>query len=141
MTGIFTDFSMSRFVGFLIVLMTIGSCNFNWNPEHPQVTRGKNLYGKYCVECHGVNGKGVKSLMDLYDNVDLTKINQRRDSEEFPVLEIAKYIDGRQHYKDFGSRPMPMWGVDLMELEHTYNPDTARTNLGAIISYLITLQE
>lgn len=137
----YTDFRISRFIGFLIVLMTLGSCNFNWNPEHPQVTRGKNLFGKYCVECHGANGQGIKSLVDHYDKIDLTKINQRRDSDDFPVQEIAKYIDGRQHYKDFGSRPMPMWGVDLVELEHSYNPDTARTNLGAIISYLITLQE
>lgn len=123
------------------LLLPFLSCNFNFNPEHPQITRGKQLYNNYCIECHGANGKGIPALLDQYDTIDLTQIKARRDVEEFPVMEIAKYIDGRQHYKDFGSRPMPMWGVDLVTLEHAYNPDTARTNLGAIISYLIVLQE
>jgi len=54
---------------------------------------------------------------------------------------VAKYIDGRNHYKEFGPRPMPMWGVDLMSKEGNFDPDTARSNLAAIISYLITIQE
>jgi hypothetical protein len=125
----------------IIGFIFMASCNFNWNPEHPQITRGKTLYNNYCLECHGKDGKGIQAFMDQYETIDLTRIQQRRDLDEFPVMEIAKYIDGREHYKDFGPRPMPMWGVDLMTLEHAYDPDTARTNLGAIISYLITLQE
>lgn len=125
----------------IIIMFTLGSCNLNWNPEHPQITKGKSLYGKYCVECHGMNGKGIKELVGTYNEIDLTTINRRRDVDEFPVVEIAKYIDGRQHYKEFGTRPMPMWGVDMVTMENSFDPDTARTNLGAIISYLITLQE
>lgn len=124
-----------------LMLSFLGACNFKMNQEHPQVTKGKALYGKYCVECHDVSGKGIKELRAQFNNVDLTTINSRRNVDEFPVMEIAKYIDGRAHYKEIGPRPMPMWGVDMVALENEYNPDTARTNLGAIISYIITLQE
>ena len=125
----------------LTFIFLLPSCNIKLNQVHPQITKGNKLYTKYCLECHGVDGKGVESLKDHYDKLDLTKINLRRDLDEFPVTEIAKYIDGRNHFKELGPRPMPMWGVDLMEKEHQYDPDTARSNLGAIISYLITLQK
>ena len=124
----------------LIVLIT-GSCNLKWQREHPQITKGRTLYNKYCLDCHGPNGKGTKEFLKQYDNIDLTRINFRRGTDEFPIVEIAKYIDGRQHFKEVGSRPMPLWGVDMMSMENHYNPDTARSNLGAIISYLIKIQE
>ncbi len=125
---------------FLIAWLTINSCTPKLQQEHPQVTKGRVIYEKYCTECHGTNGKGVKAFQS-YQTIDLTKIMQRRDVDEFPVMEIARYIDGRQHAKETGSRLMPMWGVDLAKREHQYDPDTARSNMGAIISYLITLQE
>jgi hypothetical protein len=133
--------SLMQIISLTLLLFLTASCNFRWQSEHPQITKGRSLYNKYCLDCHGPDGRGTQELLKQYDNIDLTRINQRRDIDEFPVIEIARYIDGRQHFKEFGPRPMPMWGVDMMTLEHQYNPDTARSNLGAIISYLIKLQE
>lgn len=132
----------SNFLQFLffITLMTLIACNPKLQQEHPQITKGRTIYMKYCTECHGVNGKGVKAFQS-YQTIDLTKIMQRREVQDFPVVEIAKYIDGRQHAKEVGTRLMPMWGVDLAKLENQYNPDTTISNLGAMISYLITIQE
>jgi hypothetical protein len=124
-----------------VIVLLLGSCHLNLNEEHPQITKGRILYQKYCTECHGKNGRGIADLRKQYETIDLTRIKTRRDVDEFPVEEIARYIDGRNHYKEFGPRPMPMWGVDLMALESQYDPDTAQTNLGAIISYLISIQE
>lgn len=129
------------FSALIFSLLVLNACNMKLNQEHPQITKGDILFQKYCVECHGKNGEGIAELKKQYDNIDLTRINIRRDMEEFPVDEIARYIDGRNHYKEFGPRPMPMWGVDLMAREHEFNPDSARTNLGAIISYLIKIQK
>lgn len=130
-----------KIVIIFIFLILLSSCNFKLNQEHPQITKGEILYQKYCLECHGKDGEGIKELKANYNNVDLTRINLRRDLDEFPVNEIARYIDGRNHYKEFGPRPMPMWGVDLMTKEQQFNPDSTRTNLGAIISYLIKIQK
>lgn len=124
-------------LGFLLVLK---ACSPTIIKSQSQIKRGENLYMKYCVDCHDSNAKGIAEFQTKYDSIDLTKINYRRQVEEFPVKEIALYLDGRQHYKDFGDRVMPMWGVSMMEKENNYNPDTARVNLGALISYLITLQ-
>ena len=123
------------------VVTVLGSCHLKLNQEHPQITKGHKLYLKYCTECHAADGKGISDLREHYSKVDLTQINHRRNVEEFPIDEVAKYIDGRNHYKEFGPRPMPMWGVDLMSKEGNFDPDTARSNLAAIISYLITFQE
>lgn len=133
--------NISLIASLVLVLFLLPSCNLKLNQVHPQISKGNKLYTKYCLECHAEDGKGIETLKEHYNKIDLTKINERRDLDEFPVIEIAKYIDGRNHYKEFGPRSMPMWGVDLMEKEQQYNPDTARSNLGAIISYLITLQE
>jgi len=127
----------------LVLFLVFGlyGCQGLKNQEHPQITKGRALYKKYCTECHGIDAKGSPAFSGQYKTIDLTQINKRRDVDEFPVMEIARYIDGRQHFRDTGPRPMPMWGVDMMNMEHQYNPDTARTNMGALISYLITLQE
>ena len=132
---------LSSFLFLFIIILGSASCKMKLNEEHPQITKGAKLYNKYCIECHAADGKGTPNLREHYSKIDLTKINYRRDLEEFPIMEIAKYIDGRNHYKEFGSRQMPMWGVDLVSGESAYNPDTARTNMGAILSYLIKIQE
>lgn len=142
MKNITSRFRRSLFlatISFMLILLS--SCQGLKNQEHPQITKGRALFGKYCTECHGVNGKGAPALIGQYSTIDLTKIMERRDVDEFPVMEIAQYIDGRNHFKEFGPRTMPMWGVDMMNMEHQFNPDTARSNLGALISYLITLQK
>jgi hypothetical protein len=126
---------------FIVVMLLLSSCNIKLNKEHPQITKGEMLYQKYCLECHAQDGEGIKELKAHYDKIDLTRINLRRDLDEFPVNEIARYIDGRTHYKEFGPRPMPMWGVDLMAKENQFNPDSTKSNLGAIISYLIKIQK
>ena len=132
---------LSSIVLFLIIQYAISSCNVRMNKEHPQIIKGETLYKKYCLECHAIDGKGTESFKEHYTKIDLTKINVRRDVDEFPIMEIARYIDGRSHFKEFGERAMPMWGLDLMSKESSFNPDTARSNMGAIISYLIKIQD
>lgn len=134
--------SIKNILLMIMLVFTYSACsNIKMSNEQPQVTKGKQLFGKYCVDCHGVDGRGIPGMVDKYKATNLTLINMRRGVEEFPIEEIAKYIDGREHVKNTGERMMPIWGVDLVAMEANYNPDTARSNMGALLSYLIRIQE
>ena len=78
---------------------------------------GQRLYLKYCGACHGLEGKGdgVVSQLMRPQPTDLTQI-AKQNKGEFPLLQIAKIIDGRESRRAHGDPDMPVWG-ELLKSE------------------------
>ena len=108
--------------------------------EHP----GAVLFGRYCASCHGAGGKGDGPVAAVLraKPADLTGIAARRDGE-FPLLEIAAFIDGRKTVAAHGPRRMPIWGRRFgSEIDDPTEREEAVTgNLLTLLSWLESIQE
>ena len=106
-----------------------------------QANDGKALFEKQCVSCHG--GEGVEADKALVDTLaalppDLTRINKRRGVRDFPIAEIARFIDGRILVAAHGPREMPVWG-QVYE-ESGLNESEIKGEKGKLIAYLMRIQ-
>lgn len=104
---------------------------------------GKDLYGRFCAACHGVEGRGNGPVCASFsvEVPDLTLI-ARRSRGVFPRERVVHIIDGRYLVGAHGSRTMPIWGEDLSRLE-IGNPDAeraTRTVIDRLADYLRQLQ-
>lgn len=106
----------------------------------PQAQRGKVIFDKYCVSCHGAHGDGIGASNLETKPADLTTIVSRRRLKKFPVAEIARYIDGRQFAKSHGEREMPIWGKVFSEQENMTLKEI-KGKLGDLIGYLASIQD
>lgn len=104
-----------------------------------QAKLGKVHYMEYCSSCHGTNAQGVKIDSLAVLPPDLTRITARRKTGEFPVLYVARKIDGRTMPESHGSRQMPIWGEVFSE-EELLDESQISGKLGEIIAYLINIQ-
>lgn len=109
------------------------------NSKFAQTQRGKAHYLNYCSDCHGENGKGLKIDSLEKQPADLTIIQARRREDAFPILEVARIIDGRKMAEAHGSRKMPVWGEVFSEDEHL-DETQIKGKLGEIIAYLMSIQ-
>ena len=110
------------------------------NSRATQIQKGKATFDKYCVSCHADRGNGPASDTLKVKPADLTQIVARRKSKEFPVMEIARYIDGRQFVAAHGTREMPIWG-DVFASQQEMGETDIKGTLGELIAYLISIQE
>lgn len=125
---------------FLFILAS--SCD----PKPPKGSRayqaiaGKEHFTKYCVQCHGEDGKGI--VIDTLNNkpADLTQIVRNRRSSEFPTLEVANIIDGRKSSKWHKNRDMPLWGDVFSKVEYLEEKEI-KGKLAEIIAYLMIIQD
>ena len=104
-----------------------------------QAVRGKVLYEQYCLGCHGADGKGMIMDSMVKDPADLTTLVARRGGGEFPILEVARIIDGRKMIANHGSREMPVWG-DIFTQEGEITESEIKGRLAEIIAYLMSIQ-
>ncbi|RMA41979.1 c-type cytochrome [Rhodophyticola porphyridii] len=74
------------------------------------VQRGERLYFQHCAVCHGeiAQGGGPMAEVLMVPPPDLTRIAERRDGV-FPVIQIARLIDGRDPILTHGG-DMPIFG-------------------------------
>lgn len=81
---------------------------------------GKREYQNSCALCHGTDGKGSGSILDLLKKAppDLTVLSKKNNGV-FPFDRVYETIDGRQQIKAHGERDMPAWG-------DRYSTDTAK---------------
>ena len=124
-----------------LVLGTLSSCDAK-PPEGSRAAQaqlGKEHYMKYCSSCHGKNAKGVQVDSLAVMPPDLTRIQARRKTGEFPVLYVARKIDGRTMPDAHGSRQMPVWGEVFSEEEYLSEAEISG-KLAEIIAYLINIQ-
>jgi mono/diheme cytochrome c family protein len=107
-------------------------------------TMGRQFYERYCSACHGPDGKGHGPVASALRTppADLTQIAKRRGGE-FPVAEIAAYIDGRSEVRAHGSRDMPVWGERFSEQVGggSLGEEVVRGNLLILMQYLQSLQQ
>jgi mono/diheme cytochrome c family protein len=83
------------------------SANDNADP----LWNGRQHYEQYCQSCHGGAGAGDGPIAELLKvgPPDLTMI-QVNNGGNFPVDQLAAWIDGRNGIESHGSREMPVWG-------------------------------
>lgn len=104
---------------------------------------GKELYGKFCASCHGVEGRGdgpVASHLNV-EVPDLT-LFARRHGGKFPRDLVDRIIDGRHIIGAHGTRTMPVWGEDFSRAE-LGDPNAERATrivIGRLADYLWLLQ-
>jgi len=133
--------SFFYFFTFMVLSLVFFSCDNTDNSRATQVKKGKVLFDKYCTSCHGIDAKGIANAEAETKRADLTLIMKSRKATQFPISEIARYIDGRSTIKSHGTREMPIWGNELKEKESLQTNDELRGKLGEIIAYLMTIQD
>lgn len=107
--------------------------------ESLMVARGRDLFGQYCVTCHGYSGKGDGPLAAVLKTppADLTQIRKKYGGT-FPRAKIRQFIDGEQPVPAHGSREMPVWGKEFRR--DTPGP-TVRLQIAAFTSFIESIQE
>lgn len=135
---------MKRLYSVLSVLaffLFVISCNHNppKNSLEAQAELGKVHFQMHCMGCHGPDGKGGTMLSQDVQPADLTTIQARRSVDEFPVMEIARLIDGRNRVEAHGTTTMPIWG-EVFTSGEMMNEDAIEGKMEEIIAYLITIQ-
>ncbi|MGE3541980.1 MAG: cytochrome c [Candidatus Tectimicrobiota bacterium] len=112
-------------------------------PAGTSMGAGQQYFVRYCSACHGMDGRGDGPAAAALRTppADLTRIAERRGGQ-FPVAEIAAYIDGRTMVPAHGSREMPIWGERFGEMVGVpgVSEEVVRGNVLVLIEYLKTLQ-
>ena len=125
---------------FISILIAFIACEFGppANSRPAQAKRGKVIFMNQCVSCHGLNqiSATVKDLEKMAP--DLTTISKRRHSSEFPLEEVARYIDGRSFVKEHGARDMPVWGE--VYAAEGLNEEEIRGRKGELVAFLMSIQ-
>jgi mono/diheme cytochrome c family protein len=104
-----------------------------------QALRGKVIFDEQCISCHGM-GQVAPTRADLEKKApDLARIMERRRAKDFPIVEVAQIIDGRQWVKSHGAREMPVWGEVYDSLG--MDKDEIRGRKGELIAYLMSVQK
>lgn len=127
------------FAGLLLFLQY--SCNQapREGTREAQALRGKTIYDQQCISCHG-SDEMAPTRTDLDPKApDLTRIQERRKAKDFPIVEIAQVIDGRQWVKSHGPREMPVWGEVYDSLG--MDKDEIRGRKGELVAYLMSIQK
>ncbi|HSM51662.1 MAG TPA: cytochrome c [Thermoanaerobaculia bacterium] len=104
---------------------------------------GKVSYKVYCMNCHGVGGKGDGYLADSLKAkpTDLTAM-AAKNGGEFPFERAVKGVDGRDPVKGHGMREMPVWGDAFLWPEDSPERRAeVQQKIGDLVEYLRSIQE
>lgn len=106
---------MNRLLPFALPALLAPALLLAAGPEQPLTeASGAELYGRFCVSCHGTLGTGdgpVAATMRVKP-ADLTRIGERAGGV-FPEARVRETIDGRAVLPAHGTREMPVWGYEL----------------------------
>lgn len=132
-------FTLAVLVAMLVFIL--GSCA-DKAPKHSlaaQAERGEVLFKEHCASCHGENKD--MAIVDTLSVTppDLTLIKARRGAANFPLVEMARMIDGRNLVKIHGPRAMPVWGEIFAGQGDT--EDAIRDKKGELVAYLMSIQK
>jgi len=124
-----------------LLIFMLGSCaqQAPKNSRAAQAERGEMLFNEHCASCHGDN-KDV-ARVDTLDVTppDLTMIKARRRVANFPIVEMARMIDGRNLVKIHGPRAMPVWGEVFAGSGD--DEEMIRSKKGELVAYLMSIQK
>jgi mono/diheme cytochrome c family protein len=131
-------------IGALIFLVGLGFC---WvppseaslaSPDTAAIEKGRKLFYKNCVACHGVGAKGNGPVAAELKKqpADLTVLQKK--GEKFPIYQVITWIDGEQAVSAHGTREMPVWG---RVFRGTKGDDLAKkSDIYALAKYLEAIQ-
>ena len=124
-----------------LLIFMIGSCSPSppKNSRVAQAERGKALFDEHCGTCHGENRNMALIDTMLVKPPDLTLIKERKGVTEFPIVEMARMIDGRNLVKIHGDRAMPVWG-EVFAAQGD-DEEAIRGKKGELIAYLMSIQK
>lgn len=130
----------SLFAGLMLIAL------FSCDPKPPknslvaQAQQGKIHFDKYCADCHGEDGRGLRIDTLSEQPADLTRILDSRGVTDFPILQIADVIDGRMMAGAHGTRAMPIWG-EVFSKEEYLTEKQIKGKMAELIAYLMSIQE
>lgn len=111
-------------------------------PREESVSQGRLLYGIYCTNCHGPEGRGNgPAAKDLNPRpADLSRLS-RDNGGEFPTARVMLIIDGRKPLPGHDRGQMPIWGLTFQEQNADSNQErTVRRKIEHLVAFLETLQ-
>lgn len=109
--------------------------------EPAAAAKGKITYARYCVACHGPNGKGDGTLAgDLRVQVpDLTGMAKRAGGE-YPFERVVRVVTSGEIVRGHGSADMPAWG-DVFKKTRGTGEDSSDAAVRNLSHYLGSIQE
>jgi mono/diheme cytochrome c family protein len=129
----------------LAALLTTAGCAESSSPAAQLAEterQGRYLFVDNCALCHGDDARGDGPLPGLKaPAADLTRIAARRGGD-FPVGEIALYIDGRIPLDAHRAPEMPVWGRVMSPefADPKIREEVTRGKISAIVLYLRSIQ-
>jgi len=132
-----------------IVMLAVSVCLFQValscnqgppeNSRAAQAQRGAAIFKIQCAPCHGMG-----EMMPTVDTLktpapNLENITREWGMKEFPLVEIARFIDGRNMIDAHGTREMPIWGEKYEE--EGLDKEQIRGRKGELIAYLMSIQK
>jgi cytochrome c len=116
---------------------------FDQTERSEEIEAGKLLYGIYCRNCHGAEGRGDGPEAKSFEArlPDLTRLSRKNDGQ-FPTARVLMMIDGRQRVPGHVKGRMPIWGLSLQEADSDTNQEEAvRRKIESLLAYLKSIQK
>ncbi len=110
---------------------------------------GEAAFLKSCAACHGADGKGAGSIIDILKQkpADLTTIS-KRNGGKYPLQEVYAWIRDPERIRAHGSQDMPIWGEKFSrEIIESYGPYytgpacSAQARILELVFYIGTIQQ
>jgi mono/diheme cytochrome c family protein len=126
--------------------LTIAACLALPGMSHAQdATEGATLYADFCAVCHGVSGTGDGPMAEVL-TVAPTDLTALAGGDGFPILRVARQIDGRHPIQAHGGA-MPLYGqwfegdgADVVLQTESGQPVMMSRPIADLIAYLMDLQ-
>jgi len=103
------------------------------------LTKGPDLYRRYCAVCHGKDGKGGGPAAAALKATptDLTQL-AKRNGGKFPVGTVRQLLGGGSSTPAHGSQEMPIWGPVFRAMSPDEN--VAKLRVDNLLRYLESIQ-
>ena len=104
------------------------------------LTKGVDLYQRYCAVCHGKDGKGGGPAAAALKAApsDLTQLASRNGGK-FPVGTVRQLLGGGSSTPAHGSAEMPIWGPVFRAMSPDQN--IAKLRVDNLLRYLESIQQ
>ena len=131
--------------GALLALLA-GAPSARGDEQRPEYSpfAGRQTYKTYCMNCHGVEGKGDGYLAHELKTkpADLTRLAENAGGE-YPAERVRASVDGTEAVKGHGMREMPVWG-DVFIWPEKDSPErraVVERKIGELVEYLRSIQQ
>lgn len=103
------------------------------------LTKGPDLYRRYCAVCHGKDGKGGGPAAAALKATptDLTQL-AKSNGGKFPVGAVRQALGGGSSTAAHGSAEMPIWGPVFRAMSPDEN--IAKLRVDNLLRYLESIQ-